>query len=314
MATRVNVDNYVRAETARMFDGILAMTGGLNEWLHNRGPTPIDAQPVIRMQRDTLYSAAIVDISEGATLTIPDPGVRYMSMMVVNEDHYINDIFHSGGTYELTTDDFDTPYVNLSLRLLIDPRDPDDMAGAHALQDGLVLEAGSAKPYTHPGYDEDSLKTTTGLLLELAQGVPDSSQMFGPKAEVDAIRHLLGTAFGWGGLPESEAVYISETAPKPAGHYTMTVSDVPVDGFWSISIYNQDGFFEENPYDSYNLNSLTATPNEDGSFTINMAPNGEGLTNHLYVMDGWNHTFRCYLPHQAVKDGTWTPPAPELVT
>jgi hypothetical protein len=143
MVTHVNVDNYIRAETARMFDGMLAMTGGVNEWLHLRAPTPINAQPVIRMQRDTLYSAAVVDISEGATLTLPDPGDRYVSMMVVNEDHYINDIFHSGGTYELTTDAFDTPYVQLALRLLVDPRDTDDMAEAHGLQEGVVLETGS---------------------------------------------------------------------------------------------------------------------------------------------------------------------------
>ncbi len=314
MATHVNVDNYVRAETARMFDGLLAMTGGVNEWFHYRAPTAIDAQPVIRMQRDTLYSVAIVDISEGAALEIPDPRDRYLSVMVVNEDHYINDIFHDLGTHELTTNAFDTPYVNLSMRVLVDPRNPDDLAEAHALQDASVIDAGSAEPYTHPDYDEDSLKRTTGLLLELAQGVPDSSGMFGPKGEVDAIRHLLGTAMGWGGLPESEAIYIPDATPKPAGHYTMTVRDVPVDGFWSVSIYNKDGFFEENPYDSYSLNSVTATPNEDGSFTLNMAPDGEGLTNHLYVMDGWNHVFRCYLPHQAVKDGTWTPPAPKLVT
>ena len=232
MVTRVNVDNYVRAETARMFGRTLAMSGGVNEWVHLRVPTPLDTQPVIRMQRDTLYSAAIVDISEGAMLTLPNPGDRYMSVMVLNEDHYINDIFHSGGTYELTTDAFDTSYVQLSLRILIDPRDPDDVAAAHALQDGLFLETGSSKPYTHPEYDEDSLKATTGLLLELAEDVPDASGMFGPKAEVDAVRHLLGTAVGWGGLPESEAIYFFFGEPKPAGHYTMTVRDVPTDGFW----------------------------------------------------------------------------------
>jgi hypothetical protein len=43
---------------------------------------PLDKQAVIRMNRDTLYSAAIVDISKGATLTIPDAGNRYLSVMV----------------------------------------------------------------------------------------------------------------------------------------------------------------------------------------------------------------------------------------
>jgi hypothetical protein len=72
MAVPVNVDNFARAETERMFTSILADAGGVNRLRHNRVPTPVEHQPVIRMNRDTLYSAAVVDISEGARLTIPD--------------------------------------------------------------------------------------------------------------------------------------------------------------------------------------------------------------------------------------------------
>jgi hypothetical protein len=71
----VNVDNYVEAETAAMFDSQLAMAGGVNQWLHYRVPTPVDQQPVIRMNRDTLYSAAVADISEGGTVTLPEAAV-----------------------------------------------------------------------------------------------------------------------------------------------------------------------------------------------------------------------------------------------
>lgn len=308
----VGVDNFVRAETARMFDGVMAQVGAVNRWIHNRVPTPLDAQNVIRMNRDTLYSSALVDISEGAILTMPDSAGRYMSMMVINEDHYINDIFHEPGTYELSVGDFDTPYVGLVLRTFVDPQDADDLAVVHALQDGLGLEAESATPYSHPAYDEDGRKETAEALLMLAKGVPDSRGTFGAKAEVNPIRHLIGTVAGWGGLPESEAYYIIETEPRPVGHYTLTVSDVPVDGFWSLSIYNRDGFFEENPYDTYSLNNLTSETNDDGSFTLNLAPDGEGLTNYLYVMEGWNYAFRCYRPRQAILDGTWTLPEPQL--
>lgn len=73
MTTIVNVDNFARAETARIFDDILRMTGGVNRWVHYRSPTPVDKQPVIRMNRDTLYSSAIVDITEGAQITLPPP-------------------------------------------------------------------------------------------------------------------------------------------------------------------------------------------------------------------------------------------------
>src|ERR1700712_3385775 len=117
MATQVNDDNFVRAESNRMFAGIQAATGGVNRWEHLRAPTAIDEQTVIRMNRDTLYSMAVVDISEGATVTVPDAGERYLSVMVVNQDHYINRIVHDPGTHELTVDEFDTPHVLVGVRV-----------------------------------------------------------------------------------------------------------------------------------------------------------------------------------------------------
>jgi hypothetical protein len=64
----VNVDNFRAAETALVLDNQLVLTGGINRWFHYREPTPVDKQPVIRMNRDTLYSGSIVDISEGGTV------------------------------------------------------------------------------------------------------------------------------------------------------------------------------------------------------------------------------------------------------
>jgi hypothetical protein len=101
----VNVENFVRAETSAQFDRILQMTGSINEFVHLREPTPLAKQNVIRMNRDTLYSATIVDISKGATLTVPDAGGRYLSIMVVNEDHYINKVIHEPGEHQLTVEE-----------------------------------------------------------------------------------------------------------------------------------------------------------------------------------------------------------------
>jgi len=88
---------------------------------------------------------------------------------------------------------------------------------------------------------------------------------------------------------------------------------VPVDGFWSISIYNKDGYFEKNPYNAYSLNNLTAKPNPDGSYTLNFGTSPEGKKNFLYVMDGWNYAVRLYRPRKAVLDGKWTFPEPRPV-
>lgn len=37
------------------------------------------------------------DISQGATLSIPDSGDRYLSVMIVNQDHYANKVINELG-------------------------------------------------------------------------------------------------------------------------------------------------------------------------------------------------------------------------
>ena len=76
---------------------------------------------------------------------------------------------------------------------------------------------------------------TKKALLELARGVGGFDHTFGAKAAVDPVRHLIGTAGGWGGLPEHEVSYVNVEPNLPVGEYTLTVRDVPVDAFWSIS-------------------------------------------------------------------------------
>lgn len=303
----VNVDNFVRAETAAQFDRTLKLTGGVNRFVHLRGPTPLDKQIVIRMNRDTLYSAAIVDISKGAILTVPDAGDRYLSVMVVNEDHYVNEVIHKPGKHKLTMDKFGTPYVNLSVRILVNANDPDDIKKANALQDQLKIEAASAQPYMHPKYDEKSYKTTYDALIVLGRGMTDARATFGRKQDVDPVRHLLGTAWGWGGLPESETYYLNVEPNLPVGAYQLTVKDVPVDAFWSVSVYNKDGFFEPNKYNAYSLNNLTAKPNKDGSFTIHFGGDPSSV-NYLPITEGWNYSVRFYKPRKEILDGTWTFP------
>jgi hypothetical protein len=74
------------------------------------------------------------------------------------------------------------------------------------------------------------------------------------------VRHLIGTAIGWGGNPEKDALYKIGVPSKNDGAtvYKLNVKDVPVDGFWSVSVYNKDGYFEKNQYGSYTLNNVTA--------------------------------------------------------
>jgi hypothetical protein len=87
--------------------------------------------------------------------------------------------------------------------------------------------------------------------------------------------------------------------------HRLTVKDLPVDGFWSISVYNEKGFFEKNELNSYSLNNLTAKPNQDGSFTIQFGGCGKNTDNCLPIMPGWNYTVRLYRLRREILDGTW---------
>jgi hypothetical protein len=309
--TAVNVTNFARAETDRMFAAIQAQAGGVNQLFHNRVPTPVDRQTVIRMNRDTLYSAAVVDISAGATIVVPDAGRRYLSVMIVNQDHYINQVFHKPGQYDLTVEEFGTPYVLAAARVLVDPADPADVAAVNALQDQFGLQASSAPPFVMPAYDQASFDATRAALLELAKGLGSFEHAFGAKNEVNPVLHLIGTAAGWGGLPDREAVYVNVNPGLPAGEYQLTVRDVPVDGFWSISLYNAAGYFEPNDRGAYSINNVTAGRDQDGSVTIHFGGCDDGRPNCLPITGGWNYVVRLYRPRAEILDGSWAFPALE---
>jgi hypothetical protein len=287
--------------------------GGVNTLQHFREPTPLDEQTVVRMNRDTLYSWVLADISSGATLTIPDSSGRYLSVMVINEDHYINRVLHAAGEYELTRADFDSPHVLVAVRILVDPADPEDVGAVNALQDRFQFSARSANPFVSPEYDQASLNATRQALLELARGLGGVEHAFGTKEAVDPVRHLICTAAGWGGLPDEEAFYINVDPGLPVGEYQLTVRDVPVDAFWSISLYNADGYFEPNDRNANSVNSITATPNDDGSVTVTFG-GADDRPNCLPIMEGWNYLVRLYQPRPEILNGSWKFPSVEALT
>ena len=313
MSVDVNVRNFTTIETAIQFGRTVEIAGGTDRFFRLREPTRVEQQPVIRMQRDTLYAGAVIDISEGADIVLPDAGDRYLSAHVVNGDHYTNAILHEPGTHRLTMEEFDTPYVQVTVRILVNPTDPDDIAEVQALQDELAVVPGAGRPFVVPEFDRDRYDGLYQALLAVGKYIPDSVGAFGSKETVDPVAFLVNTALGWGGLPETEAMYFTETTPRPAGHYRLHLLDVPADGFWSLSVYNRDGYFEANPYGSHNINSVFATPEDDGSYVIDFAPEDRGYRNFLYVMDGWNYALRLYRPHPEVISGDWLVPKEELL-
>lgn len=311
----VNVENFIRAETDMYFAKMVA-AGAFGELRHRPEIAGVDKQEVVRMNRDTIYSDGVFDLDAGPlTIVLPDSGKRFMSMQVVSEDHYTAEVVYAPGRFTYSKDKVGTRYVFIIVRTLADPQDADDVKTANALQDKIEVEQASKGAFATPTWDAASRDKVRSALNSLASlGI--SKTKFGKKEEVDPVAHLIATAIGWGGNPDYAAVYRSEYPAANDGKtvHRVTVRDVPVDGFWSISVYNDKGFFEKNDLDAYSLNSLTAKPNPDGSFTIQFGGCGTGVPNCLPIVAGWNYTVRLYRPRKEVLDGTWRCPEAQRVT
>jgi hypothetical protein len=318
MSERVNVDNFKRAESDTYFSKFVKDVG-IGKFGHRREPAAIDKQDVIRMNRDTLYSSAVVDLGASpATVRMPEAGGRFMAMQVINEDHYTVTVLYGTGQHTFTKESVGTRYVLFLVRTFIDPTDPSDGAKVHALQDALTVTQSQSGTWDVPAWDPASLdKIRTALLaLTEANGGVDSARMFGSKEDVDPVQHLLGTAAGWGVNPLADAFYSGVVPDKNDGHttYRLTVKDVPVDGFWSISVYNKAGFFEQNARGVYSVNNVTAKPNTDGSVTVQFGGDADA-PNCIPISPGWNYLVRMYRPRKAILNGAWTfPQATPVVT
>ena len=315
LASPVTPDNFVRAETD-LYLGSVVKDGGFGKFFHHRTPTPIDQQSVIRMNRDTLYSAAVFDLDAGpVTITLPAAGKRFMSMQVINEDEYTPAVFYGGGSHTLTRQEIGTRYVLAAIRILVDPTNPKDVEQVHALQDAIKVSQKSPGRFEMPDWDQASQKKVRDALLLLASTLPDSHRMFGARDRVDPVRHLIGAASAWGGNPEKDALYLNVVPAKNDGatNYRLNVKSVPVEGFWSVSVYNVEGYFQKNPFDAYTLNNITAKKDAHGAITIQFGGCDGKIPNCLPTMPGWTYLVRLYRQRADILSGKWTFPQAQPV-
>jgi hypothetical protein len=313
----VTIDNFVRAESDVYIAGLLKDSGALGKFNHGREVARIEHQTVIRLNRDTIYSSAAFDLDAGpVTVTLPDAGKRFMSMQVISEDHYVPAVYYTAGAHSLTREQVGTRYVAVAIRILVDPNDPKDVAAVHALQDAIkASQPGGAGKFEVPNWDPVSQKKVRDALLVLASTSSGFKNAFGKKGEVDPVARLLGAAAGWGGNPDKDATYLGVTPAKNDGTtvHKVTVRDVPVDAFWSISVYNEKGYYEKNSLDSYTINSITGKKAADGSTNIQFGGCDGKIANCIPIMKGWNYTVRLYRPRPEILNGKWKFPEAQPV-
>jgi len=311
MGVPVTADNFCRAETDYYFATIIERDA-LGKFEHRREVPPVELK-IVRPNRDTLYSSAVLDLDAGpATISLPDAGARFMSMQIIDEDHYSQPTRYGGGDYRFERKDYDTRYLAVLLRTLVDPNDPEDVARAHALQDAMRIDQpGGPGRWEVPEWDAASQKKVRDALKLLGETLPDMNRAAGRKEEVDPIHHLIVSSTGWGLNPQRDATYLNVTPPDASDdtRYVLKVpAEVPVDGFWSISVYDAEGFYRKNDLDAYALNNITAEKDAEGGVTVRFGGCGPGVANCLPIFPGWNYLVRLYRPRAEILDGSWAFP------
>ncbi|CAD6551175.1 hypothetical protein LMG28727_05204 [Paraburkholderia kirstenboschensis] len=306
-ALAVTVDNFERAESD-MYFGALAKHGAFGKLFHYRELMPVERQAVVRANRDTLYSVGVFDLDAGpVTITLPDAENRFRSVAAISEDNYVPMVAYGSGPYTFTRTQIGTRYLLIGVRTLADVRDPADMQAVHALQDGTKVQQAAPGKFEVPHWDEASQKRVRDALVTLGATLPDLNGAFGMRGEVSPVRHLIGTAIAMGGNPEKDTVYLNDTPSHNDGNtvYRLRVADVPVDGFWSISVYNEKGFFEPNGQSAYTVNNVVAKKDADGAISVQFGDCDGKVPNCLPITPNWNYMVRMYRPRAEVLDGRW---------
>ncbi|GAA1511369.1 hypothetical protein BJ978_000976 [Agromyces terreus] len=315
MAITVTPETYIRAEVEGRFALFQQRAGGkINEFYLISRPVPTDEQPVVRMNRDTLYGGGVIDTAEGARVYVPEVADgRYVSLMVIDHDHYTVDVFHEPGWHDI---DSPTRYCVAVPRVeLHDMRDEDEIAHVLEVLHQFKIEAKSAENFVPADWDYDSM---FALRAQYEQQFRTYTQYpsgwMGRRGEVDEATRHLAVAGAWGLFPEQEAVYINYTGPVDASKaYVATYSVPPCDAFWSIAVYGDDAFFH---VDNATLSPETTQYNDDGTFTVYFGSTDivGDKPNRLDITEGWNFLFRVYQPAASVLAREYTLPDVAEVT
>ncbi|MEW6996200.1 DUF1254 domain-containing protein [Colwelliaceae bacterium BS250] len=307
--TVVTEDNYPTFETSRQLVKIQD-TVGVNKFDHKRLLTPTDAQPVVRMNRDTYYSFSLVDVSKGAVVTLPEvpelEGGTYMSLEVVTEDHRVQPMTYGPGTFNLTAHEGDHVYALVRLDARFSAEE------AKKLQDKMSITAKSSKVFDTVQVDKESFHAIENGLKAQMPGLmktnPAEATIGMFTAPSDASEELftkkkyaIGAAIGWGGAQLVDNLYeVSGNYPMDKCHQA-TFEDPKDKAFWSFTVYDKKGFMFK---DLANLSSMTAKPNKDGTYTISLGC-GKDAINNIETDNPtgvFNLAIRHYIPSDRVKN------------
>lgn len=277
----------------------------VNVWAHQDDVSNVATQQVIRENQDVIYSSAVVDVSEGATISVP-AGETYHIIEIIDMQNYIVDVVYSGESVTITPANITYgDYVYLNMRIRKYPEEKGGLEATLAQQRAAVIDAPSARPYESPNIvvDLETMEAIRAALIADVQAgkLPDTTKSQGTPFETEPQDHLYATAYGWGGLSVAHAAYLPidrnntkiENGKALPSSFTFIppAIDYARGGFWSITTYNQEGWLAEN---KAAISNTEATPNADGSYTINF--NNPEAPNNVNTPAPFSALLRVYVP------------------
>ncbi|WOH38625.1 DUF1214 domain-containing protein [Thalassotalea fonticola] len=306
--TIVTEDNFVRAASDIQMQNYIKRFSNLGRFHHNRWMYDLNNQVSKRVNLDTIYSFAIVDLNSPVEITMPDTNGKYQSLMVVSQEHSITTYYQ--GTHILSQKSIGSRYAFMLIRTFVDKTDKESLLITHQLQNAVQLKQDDIGNFSVPQYEQASFDKISKKIMNTGTEKVSLRGYFGHVDQIEPKKHRYGAAYGWGGLPEKDAIYEQGKVDNPDGlaSYFLTVESVPVDAFWSISIYNEHGLFEPDESAVYSINSTTAEKNIDGSVTIHFGRSGS--KNNLAIFNNWNYVVRLYQPRAEILRNEWFFPTP----
>lgn len=308
-AMTVTTDNYARAEVDESFKSIVSDVGA-NTFRHDRALIPLDKQPAVTMNRDTVYSFGVFYVPKGTTITLPKSADnRYQSAMIMQNDDFTDQVFYAPGTFEINSQ---TEFAAVVMRTQIDPNDPEDTQNVKALQDGIKVNwpAGTTpKEYKIVDWDKGSLATLRNQYQKEAAKLPNLNDTSGPRGVIKPEMLRLSASVALGLLPAKDAVYIYRDyglSGDKCYQATYAKPDFLEGGFFSFTMYGADKYLKS---ENSNLNNRAMKFNKDGTVTVRYGPKekcGE-VANWLPTPgDNWYLGMRIYRPGESVVSGKYT--------